>query len=377
MPHDVRFASVMDGMDTTTPMGQAMAEIATSMAQLESSNTSVRVRRAKRASRERGEPHHGGRRAFGHDRDGAIREPEAAAIRDATARLLAGESVSAVARGWRDQGITTPNGTKPWATPHLRRLLLQPRLAGARVVDGELVATGAIAPILRLDEHYELRAMLTDPARLTNNGRVHDHLLTGVLHCGICGSRMFTHKVGQRPMYQCASRPHQPACGKVAVTARLADEHVEAVLLDLVDSPEVREALERREQAGANGETARRLDADRARLQALNDAYWLDRAMPEREYRRLVGSLTDRIEQAEKALERSRARAGVSLSSVDLRSEWPLVSLDTRRLILRLLVDRVDCDATTKLGGAWQPERLRVTARSFSDEQAGDLVGNG
>jgi site-specific DNA recombinase len=353
-----------------------MAEIATSMAQLESSNTSVRVRRAKRASRERGEPHHGGRRAFGHDRDGAIREIEAAAIRDATARLLAGESVSAVARGWRDQGITTPNGPKPWATPHLRRLLLQPRLAGARVVDGELVATGAIAPILTLDEHYELRAMLTDPARLTNTGRIHNHLLTGVLYCGLCGSRMVTHAVKDRPMYQCASRPHRPACGKVAITARLADEHIETVLLELVDTPEIREALERREQEGANGETARRLDADRARLQALNDAYWLDQVMPEREYRRLVGSLTDRIEQAEKALERARARTGLSLGGVDLRAEWPLVSLDTRRLILRLLIDRIDCDPAAKLGGTWQPDRLRVTPRTISNEQAGNLVSN-
>jgi DNA invertase Pin-like site-specific DNA recombinase len=92
---DAIVATVMDGLDTTTPSGRMAAQVVAAAAELESANTSVRVRRAMQARAERGEAH-GGPRPYGYRREGkalVVEPTEAAIIRECASRVLAGEGV--------------------------------------------------------------------------------------------------------------------------------------------------------------------------------------------------------------------------------------------------------------------------------------------
>src|SRR4051812_32033123 len=71
-----------------------------------------------------------GRRAVGHPAGRAqLVEVEAAAIREAASRVLAGETISSVVREWNERGLTTAGGG-PWRVNSLSSLLVQPRLTG-------------------------------------------------------------------------------------------------------------------------------------------------------------------------------------------------------------------------------------------------------
>ena len=51
---------------------------------------------------------------------------------------------------------------KSWNGEPLRKMLMQSRLAGARDLDGELIATGAIAPLISIDDLLTVRAILAN-----------------------------------------------------------------------------------------------------------------------------------------------------------------------------------------------------------------------
>lgn len=367
----VRLLVVVDGIDSRTEHGWFACHQLALFAEMESRNTSTRTRRAKQASAMRGEMRHGGRRPFGHDAAGGIVETEAAAIRDAAARVLRGESVSSITRLWARQGVSTTTG-QPWMAAKVRRLLLQPRLAGARVVGEDWIATGQIAPIIDEPTLRRVRAILMDSRRVTNHGRVHDRLLTGLLYCALCGARMETHAVKGRQTYQCYNRPERPACGKVAVTADFADDHVAGLVLDLIDVPEVRDAL----AAPADdhmAELAEQLANDQAQLERVGVMTFADRSMSEREYQAIRAALLTRINDAQRAIDRSASRSVPALVSGAIRDEWPTLPLDTRRLIARTVLARVECSPARKPTNVWRADRLSITLASALPDQPDNL----
>ena len=106
-----------------------------------------------------------GVRPFGYRDDFRTAEPtEAAAIREAVARILAGDSLRGLANDWNARGIRTVRGYQ-WSARGLRQLLLAPRLSGQRAYHGEVVAQGDWEAILTPEQTARLAALLTDPAR--------------------------------------------------------------------------------------------------------------------------------------------------------------------------------------------------------------------
>jgi hypothetical protein len=365
--------SVTEPLDTTSELGQVMTRMLVSFAQMESASNATRTRRAKRASAARGEPKHGGHRGFGHNRDGTAVETEASLIREAVGSILAGTSVSAIARSWAANGIRTPTGGA-WQAGKLRRLLLQPRLAGARVLgDGEWVLTGAIKPIVSEIDLGRVRVLLLDPSRVTYRGRVHDSLLTGLLHCGLCGARMETHAVRGRRTYQCYSRPERHSCGRTAVTVSLADEHVAGLILTLIDIPAVRRALASPTDDSIQTLGARLME-DRQQLERVAILFYAERAISEIEYRAVRTRLDERIDEAQAALDRATSEAAAPIMiEQSIRNEWATLPIDTRRLIARTLVSKVFCDPARRPINVWNPDRLRVAYRTPLPDQADDL----
>ena len=187
----------------------------------ESHKLSQRVKLAKAARRAEGTLNGGGRRPYGYQRtpEGLAIDPiEASHIKDATQRLLAGESLTRVVLDFNTQGITAAGGGR-WTPNHLKRVLAgRPSLRGT-----PLIAGGPTWPsILTADEVALLQARLTAPSkhRPKHPARGRKYPLTGILLCDLCGS----HMIGSKGYYRCA--PVAGGCGKSGITARTLEDHL-------------------------------------------------------------------------------------------------------------------------------------------------------
>jgi DNA invertase Pin-like site-specific DNA recombinase len=218
-------ATVTDGLDTTTPSGRMAAQVVAAAAELESANTSIRVRRAMQARAERGDAH-GGPRPYGYRRDGGtlvVDPAEASVIRECAARVLAGESVGAILRELGSQDVSTSTG-KRWTRRSLVNTLTSGRIAGIREHDGR-DKPGSWAPIVDRETLDSLRAALA-PSKARRHAPRSYFLSGGLLVCGRCGEslkgRSWTApdgRVARRAQYACSGAMEHNGCGGTAITA--------------------------------------------------------------------------------------------------------------------------------------------------------------
>jgi site-specific DNA recombinase len=232
-------ACVVDAIDTSTPTGEAMARTMVTFARLESQTTALRVSARKEQAARAGQPAVSAWRPFGYTWDGlGVVEEEAAVIREAAERLLAGWSLREVTRAVTKAGVVGTTG-REFNTTRLKKILTSPRVAGLRSYKGKVVATGAWPPILDRETWEQAVAVLTDPTRGTNRpGRPRRWLLSGGLaRCGYedCGAPLLCKpagNAGQSPRYVCdANRPGRRGCGRIAVAAPALDELVAEMVL--------------------------------------------------------------------------------------------------------------------------------------------------
>lgn len=107
------------------------------LAERESDLTRERILRSVRANAAEGRPH--GKRPYGYARKydattgellrQIIREDQAAVIREAARRFLAGESTYAIASNFNIRGISAPSGGK-WVLGQVKRMISNPTYIG-------------------------------------------------------------------------------------------------------------------------------------------------------------------------------------------------------------------------------------------------------
>jgi site-specific DNA recombinase len=183
-PRSVATHSVTAGaLDLTTSQGRMVARITGAVNRQEVEQLIGRVKRGLRTRAATGKPV-GGRRPFGFLPDKVTHEPrEAAAIRDATQKIVAGESLHGIARQWRAEGLLTTTGQE-WSTTQLRTLLRRARNAGLRQHAGHIVGPGTWEPIVPVDLWTACVAVLDNPIRRTTTGNQPAYLGTFIYRCG-------------------------------------------------------------------------------------------------------------------------------------------------------------------------------------------------
>ena len=304
-----------------------------------------------------------GRRAFGHtaDRAGVV-NAEAAAIRDAARRVLAGETLSAVVQEWNHHGLTTSSGG-PWRVNSLSSLLVQARLAGlAR--DGSPLPAGRFPAIVDADTHARLVALHADRGKGTRRP-TRRYLLTGLLRCWRCGGGLRgMPRARGADLYVCPGPPHG-GCSGTAVTADHADEAVRDLVLARLDSPALAAAgSPGRRAASARqaelGRSARDLAAHHRRLEELADM-WAAGEISRGEWlalKRKVGGKA-RVAEAEAArLARVELYQSLAGTGATLRGQWAGMTVDARRTVLRAALDHVVVLAAAPPKQVFRPERL-------------------
>jgi DNA invertase Pin-like site-specific DNA recombinase len=343
-PPGTQIGCVSGDFDITSGDGRFMARILAAMARKESDDKSRRIRRKHLELAESGEWPGGGSRPFGYLADRRSLDPdEAAAVREAVARVLAGDSLRSVAADFNNRGIRTSNGNA-WTIQSLRRMLHSSRISGQREHKGRIVAPGKWEAIITPEETARLRTKLDANASNRTRRPPRRYLLSGLLRCSLCGSALVARPRddGTR-RYVCAAGPGFTGCGKMVIMAEPTEELLADAVLHRLDSPALAAAL-RADVKGDEAATAMvaGLEADEAQLVEIADAYGR-REVTFAEFLAARKPIEARIDAAKRHLSkthRSAALADYIGDSSSLAERWPSLDLSRQRAIVEAVLDR-------------------------------------
>jgi site-specific DNA recombinase len=339
---DGRLYNFLDPLDEAKYMGEVAG------AQEEVAKMAKRIRTAKLALAEDGMPNPGGRRPFGFTGTGrnrvsvqrALAEQEL--IKEAAARVIAGDSLRAITADWNQRGIKSSTNGK-WLNRSLRQMLLSPRLAGYRVHHDRLIETTHWTAILDRDTWAQVRAILTDPSRTTRvGGGQPRYLLVGMVWCGECGQRLRVklkrHRANQPQRYLCYYCPSY----HVTRSAKSLEDYLLREFFKALD--EEREAFSNAAQSVNNGDPIGPLRDRQAALTGL-----LDR-LEDKVADELISPSTAKRKRAEYEREWDALEAKIaqhngqrvrSYLPRNLKELWPSYSLDRQRAILAAIFQNV------------------------------------
>jgi DNA invertase Pin-like site-specific DNA recombinase len=226
-------------VDLNTASGRFTAQVLGAAAEHESARIGERVSAKHRQNAERGNAHGGGR-SYGYRRvaQGQIEvvPQEASVIREAAARVLAGQSLASIVVDFNERGIQSAHGKK-WRPGSLGMILKSGRIAGLRESKGEVVGEANWEPILDRATWEQVSSRLTH-APIGRRPKV--NLLAGMCRCAECGSAMAAVsermdkelKPGRRPPRRtiACDKANRHGCGSNTVKA----DYVEQIVIDYV-----------------------------------------------------------------------------------------------------------------------------------------------
>ncbi|MEQ4518495.1 recombinase family protein [Pseudarthrobacter sp. B907] len=346
-------------LDLGDPTGVAVAQILTAIAGMETSHKGNRQKAANRQRADAGEAFWS-RRPFGYDRkDGHVFTvpEEAAAIREAAEMVLSGSTLSSVVRQWNAAGLTTTTKEKGrWGVTQLRRLLINPRYAGRRIYNGDDKGAGKWDAILDEETSRRLEEMLTDPRRRTAPDDLNSkYLLSGIVVCGKCGSKMFAAPVaapggGKRMVYRCfGGYCMQRSLGDI-------DELVTGVIIGVLSRPDAARLF-------ATGDTTAELRRKATDLRDRRDALaslLADGLLSAAAVREQSGKLGRALADVEAAIASSTGLnpAAAVVGADDVGKAWDGLPLGTQRQIIRALMTVTVMPAGK--GVRFDPEQIQI-----------------
>lgn len=353
-------ASVTGDTDLATHDGRFLARILGAVARKESDDKSRRIIRKHEEMARAGRLVRNSTRPYGYRDDFRTLDPtEAAAIREAVARVLAGDSLNGLANDWNARGLRGVTG-REWSTQVMRRMLLSARIAGLRSYKGEIVATGDWEPIITPEQHDRIVHTLTAATRATPRTARNYLVSSGLARCGICGSPLVGRpsEKGVR-RYVCAKGPGKPGCGKTAIVAEPVEAFLVEAVLYRLDTPELAAALDGVTPPDDTGDRAN-LAADQSQLEELATAYG-DRLVTFAEYLAARKPIEARIEASKRSLARLTKTEAITPyvgKATELRATWADLPLTRQRAIVASVLDRVVIRAAIPGRNRFDPGRL-------------------
>jgi len=356
-------ATVTGEHDLSTPDGQLTARIVGAVARKESDDKSLRLKRKAAELAAAGKPAGGGPRPFGYELDRITVNPtEAAVIREAATRVLAGDSLRSVAVDLNSRGVLTTQGNE-WRASGIKRVLMSARISGRRDHQDEFsdaVWAGIITPA----ESDRLRRLLG--ARTQTSRRTpRRYLLTGgLLRCGRCDTPMTSqpNAKGQR-RYVC--RPESQGCGRMSALAEPLEAHIVKAVLYRLDTPELAAALaDTQAQQTEWSELADQVAADQERLDQLAGDFG-NETIGRSEWLSAREPIQRRIDENRRRISRISPATAIDPyagNADSLRSAWDDLPISRQHAIVRVVIDHVTAEPA-KPGRGFDPDRFEPTWR--------------
>lgn len=344
-------ATVQAGeLDLSTASGRMTARVVGAVARHESEQKSERLKRQREQAALAGKPH-GGKRSYGY-RDGKIVKQEAAVIKKAAARILAGVPLRRVALDLNAADVTAAGGGR-WSSQTLRQVLASPRIAGLRVHRGEVVGPGSWEAIISREDHEALRAILARPGR---SGAPTSSLLGGLLRCGKCGATLHHSNRKDGRVYLCAAGPNKPGCGKLSIVADPVEEIITEVVLRRLDTPKLARTVKKPKSRHVD---VAGLEAELAELAKAHGAGRI--TMPEWMHAR--AGIEERLDAARRQVQAEPAVLAQYQPGV-LRDRWPTLDLDDRRAVIGAVLNYVTIDPSTT-APKFDPCRIQIPKEAW------------
>ena len=334
----VFLASATEPIDTSTEMGLALVRILVTFANIESTTIGLRLRARLEEKARSGIP-------IRHSRDFGfnptwteVQEDEAALIREAADRVIAGCLPKAIAMEWNDQGVTAPDGGA-WTPYRVRRLLASPRLAGHNTFMGSVIKEECFPAILDPVTSAKLRAKFAEMWR-DRRPRSQYILSGGLIRCGICGRPMHRlqaveHPRSGQPMpafYKCAFRP---LAHYLTIDAAFVESLVVAWTLDRIER-RARQRPSLQMPEGAPQALAHAYDEHAATLRELSRDFYVNRKLSREEWEAARNGLEEALRDVRRRLEPGWAPDAESAArhARTLRTSWSRLTIDHQRDIV-------------------------------------------
>ncbi|MCW2767959.1 MAG: recombinase family protein [Nocardioides sp.] len=373
----LRLASVGGDIDLATEQGRMMARMKGTVARYEIEQSRRRLKAKHKELAASGA--HVGPRPFGWDFDAdralVINPAEAATVRECVDRVLAGDGIWKVTRDLNDQGVLTSTG-RQWQTQVLRRMLLRWRNCGVRTHLGKEAGQGQWDPIVDRETHERVVALLTDPARRSNNrGTEPKYLLTSVAYCGECGGHVvgtneFTYAVkgglrtdgtrgpSRTRVYAHAYKCPNADCLKVQRNMADVDEHVTRVVLGVLERDGVRLLGGDPVAAEAARERISALDAKLA----LTADQFADDVITGDQLKRITERLRPQLAAERARLSQAQPEASLAeYTGPGVASAWDAADVETRKRLLRLLGMKITIERVGSGNGrSYDPDSVTI-----------------
>ena len=185
-------------LDMSNAYGRMMAGLLGEFDTAESEIKSERQQLANRQDAEAGRARKGTPRPFGWQADRVTKDPaEAEAVAEACRGLLAGGTLSGIARDWTARGLRPHQGPgKRWSRSSVVTILRNPRIAGVATYKGTEVGRGQWEPLVPEQTWRAVVELLGDPGRKRSPGvrtmlgglalcRCGNHISSSVNHLGV------------------------------------------------------------------------------------------------------------------------------------------------------------------------------------------------
>jgi hypothetical protein len=200
--------------------------------------------------------------------DGTVTEySHAAVVKDIFKKVGSGTPLIHIEEDLNGKGIPSPEGAT-WRRGIIRKMALNPAYIGKRVLRGQVVGDGIWPALVDEDDYWAVVRLLEDPSRTTTRAGRAVHLLSYIVHCGVCGGPLSCGRVSRHGwtglVYSCLKR----RCA--AVKAEFLDEYVERTVVAWLSLDETVEMLN---ALSGGDEQAARARAEAARLRTELETY--------------------------------------------------------------------------------------------------------
>lgn len=352
-------ATVAGDVDLSTAQGRLVARLKGSVAMHEIEHKRARQLRAAQQKAERGEPQW--RRAFGYDENRQLDPVTAPLVADAYRAVLAGGSISDVAKAWNTVGAVGLTG-RPWSASTVSLFLRAPRNAGLRSHNGEIVGTGTWPALVDESTWRATQSVLSAPGRGPGRKSVRRHLLTGILKCGKdgCGGHLSgNHTLDRRITYSCK------ACRGVSVRAEHAEPLVYGLVAERLSRPDAVDLLKAdvHDEAEAEGMRVERM-ALLTRLDEIADMV-ADGLLTGQQAKRATERVQDKvdaIDRRQQDSEKLRVFADLPLGTDEVTDALTMLTVDRFRAVADALaefvVNPVGKGHRLKNGDRFDPDRV-------------------
>lgn len=348
-------------LDLSTPAGRAVARTVAAWSQYEGEQKALRQKAANVQRAERGHWQFS-RRPYGYRRvEGRIEviEAEAEIIREAFRRYIAGETYYAIANDFNARAVPTL-GTggiaaedTGWSMTRVRSMMRNPRLAGIVESNGHRYedVKPQWEPIISertWSDYLETRESRTRKGSWSNATK---HLMSGLLVCGVCGTRLLARPEYRYPKGGERVTVQSYACQEswcVSAPAADVDPFIERLVLARLGDPRIVRALRKTPDAAPLQKELADLRRRRENITDLLAEGVLDR----RRAREQAQNLTAKIDAASARLSAMRKESPLTDLALarSVAPKWGRLSVLEQRRVIEELGLRVTVNKTRRRG---------------------------